>query len=76
MLMACWAENREECILPKKDGVTKTYSFSRNTVDMLDKICKYEHRTQTNLIELLIMRRHSELSKELEGEMLNGKTAN
>lgn len=62
--------------MPKKDGVTKTYSFSRNTIVMLEEMCKYEHRTQTNLIELLILREYCKMSRDREREMLNGKTAN
>lgn len=61
--------------MPKKDGVTKTYSFSRNTIAMLEEMCKYEHRTQTNLIELLILKGYSDMSRDREREMLNGKTA-
>lgn len=52
--------------MPKKDGVTKTYSFSRNTIAMLEELCKYEYRTQTNLIEMLILKEYIETSRDRE----------
>ena len=40
--------------MPKVNGVSKTYSFSRDTVEKLTEMCKTDMRTQTNLIEVLI----------------------
>ena len=61
-------------ILPKKNGVTKTFSFDRDIVDMLDCMCKQERRTQTNLIELMVIERHNKLKNR--GDISNGKTEN
>lgn len=49
--------------MPKKNGITKTFSFDKDVVHMLDSMCKTERRTQTNLIELMIVERYSNLSK-------------
>lgn len=56
--------------MPKKNGITKTFSFDRDVVAMLDDVCKAEHRTQTNLIELLIMERYSVAKERV---IANGK---
>lgn len=40
--------------MPKKNGVVKTYSFSTDTIDKLEKLCRLTRRTQTNCIEKLI----------------------
>ena len=45
--------------MPKKDGVTKTFSFDKAVVEMLDKLCAKERRTQTNLIEILIIEKYN-----------------
>lgn len=44
--------------VPKKNGITKTYSFDKKTVDMMNEMCKSEHRTQTNFIEMLIIEKY------------------
>ena len=56
--------------MPKKDGVTKTYSFSRKTVAMLEELCKDEHRTQTNLIESMVIEKFNSL---MERRVKNGE---
>lgn len=40
--------------MPKKDGINKTYSFSNDTIMMLEEICRKERRTQTNFLEMII----------------------
>lgn len=47
--------------MPKKNGITKTYSFDEETIKQMGKICSYEKRTQTSLIEFLISRHYSTL---------------
>lgn len=44
--------------MPKKNGITKTFSFDKDVVSMLDDMCKSERRTQTNLIEMLIVEKY------------------
>lgn len=56
--------------MPKKNGVSKTFSFDKEVVAMLDDLCKAERRTQTNLIETLIVERMSKMESE---EMAYGK---
>jgi len=41
-------------VMPKKNGIVKTYSFSQNTIEMLNYICEKDKRSQTNCIEKLI----------------------
>lgn len=40
--------------MPKKCGIAKTYSFSRETIEKMESLCIAEKRSQTNLIECLI----------------------
>lgn len=53
--------------MPKKNGITKTFSFDAEVVQKLNDLCKVEHRTQTNLLESLILEKY-------EKEVGNGKT--
>lgn len=50
--------------MPKKNGISKTYSFDRSIIEMMEKLCKVENRSQTNLIEFLIKRYYDLLCKE------------
>ncbi len=52
--------------MPKKDGIMKTYSFSKDTMDMLADICEKQKRSQTNCIEKLIVDKYVELNKEVK----------
>lgn len=58
--------------MPKKNGVMKTFSFDKDVISMLNDMCKVEHRTQTNLIELLIIERHAK--QKTEEAVANGET--
>lgn len=40
--------------MPKKNGVSKTYSFGEDTISKMNYLCLAERRTQTNLIERLV----------------------
>ena len=44
--------------MPKKSGIMKTYSFDVETVGKLKRLCDKEHRTQTNMLEVLIADRY------------------
>lgn len=49
--------------MPKKNGIMKTYSFSEETIKMLDVICLREKRSQTNCIERLIEIKYNNLKE-------------
>lgn len=59
--------------MPKKNGVSKTFSFDKDIVTMLNSMCEAERRTQTNLIELLIAERYSSMRRDV---VLNGREEN
>lgn len=40
--------------MPKKEGVSKTYSFDRETIEKLIWLCKAQKRSQTNFLEKMI----------------------
>lgn len=59
--------------MPKKNGVSKTFSFDKDVIMMLDNMCKAERRTQTNLIELLIVEKYANMRKDVADNGEDGK---
>lgn len=55
--------------MPKKNGVVKTYSFSLDTMDKLEKLCRFTRRSQTNCIEKLIDDKFYESKKLIDDSL-------
>lgn len=60
--------------MPKKNGVSKTYSFDKSVLQMLEDLCNREHRTQTNMIEMMIIEKHTR--EVICNEQKDGETEN
>lgn len=54
--------------MPKKNGVQKTYSFSKETVKKLQELCDIEDRSQTNMIERLVSIEYKEKVENKKGD--------
>ena len=50
--------------MPKKNGITKSYSFSQKTIQQIEELCEFEMLKPTNLIEHLINIRYREYSEK------------
>ena len=47
--------------MPKKYGIPKSYSFTRETVNEIKRLCKEQKRTETSLLEYLIYKEYKEV---------------
>lgn len=48
--------------MPKKNGISKTYSFDSETIKQLEELAKHYKLKPTNLIEFLINKEHKSIT--------------
>ena len=57
--------------MPKKNGITRTYSFTKLTLHQIDELGKFFMLKPTNLLEFLLNEKYKEVFKKWQEENQN-----